>query len=243
LDSKDDLDAIYQIALFLHAAYAVGPSQAGSVSVPGLKLIAADQESVGPSTISLSVTAAGIPGDAGMAIRSQSGTCLWYAFVKEEERYGTGEPCTGTSALNGSSPNLPADSPWQVAADQPVDSDPQAVFAAQAKATQSTLRNTLVAAKVFFTDAGNFTAASPEALQEIEPSIVFVRLGAPSVVPDTVSVAFTRSQFGAAALSKNGTCYWIAENLAVSGTHYGQGEPCTGMNAMTAASSRWPTDG
>jgi hypothetical protein len=239
LDSKDDLDAIYQIALFLHAAFAVGPSQVRSVTVPGVTLIAADQASVGPSTISLAVTAAGIPGDAGMAIRSQSGTCLWYAFVKDEERYGSGEPCTGTSALDGSSPDLPADSPWQVVADRRVESDPQAMFAAQAKATQSTLRNTLVAAKVFYADAGSFTGVSPEALQKIEPSIMFVRPDARSVVPETVSVAVIGNQFGAAALSENGVCYWITENAGVSGTRYGQGTPCTGTGALGATDNSW----
>jgi hypothetical protein len=226
------MKAFQALGLFFSAANAADPSQPRTVSVPGVQLIAADQRSVGPTTISLSTTAAGAHGDVAVAIRSDSGVCIWYAYVQSQDRYGSGEPCTAIAALSGSKPDLTADSPWHLMDDRK-----------QATAAQSTLRNALVAAKTSYSDTGTFTDTTLEKLQAIEPTISFVAAGTPSADADTVSFAIVGEAFGAAALSDNGTCYWITEDVGVSGTQYGQGTPCTGTAALAARGTSWKAGG
>jgi hypothetical protein len=230
-DDQDDLDSIRKMGQFVDAADNVDWTGVRSLVIPGITLLEADQPSVGPETISLALMG---NGDYGMAILSPSGTCLWYAFLGNEDRFGTGQACTAVAAVGGSTTTLPADSPWHVVVDQ--------AAPLQAKAAQSTLRNALVAAKVFYSDAGTFNGVTVAKLQEIEPNIVFVGAGEPSTTADNVSIAFSGDQFGAAATSANGTCYWIAESLG-SATRYGEGTPCTGAAALAATGTKWKADG
>jgi hypothetical protein len=113
------------------------------------------------------------------------------------------------------------------------------VNAAQAKVAQSVLRNALVAAKTYMTDDGTFNGASPAKLHEIDPYLTFVDADTPVASGRTVSVAIVGDRFAAAALSENGVCYWITENVGVSRTQYGKGTPCTGTGALAATDSSW----
>jgi hypothetical protein len=237
-DDVNDLDAIYQLDQFFRAADDAEPSELPTVSVPGLDIVAGDEESVGPSAISLAVVTNATSVELGVAIRSSSGTCLWYAFVQNEERYGSGEPCTGVSALGGSKPDLSADSPWHVILDQADSADSQTA-SAQARVAQSALRNALIAAKTYMTDDGTFNGVSPAKLHDLDPTLTFVDADTPVAAADTVSFAIVGERFAAAALSENGICYWITEDVAVSRTKYGQGTPCTGTGALAATDSSW----
>jgi hypothetical protein len=237
----NDLDAIYQLDQFFVAAADADadPSELLTVTVPGLDIVAGDEESVGPSAISLAVVTTAIPVDLGVAIRSSSGTCFWYAFVQDEERFGSGEPCTGGAALHGSRPVVSADSPWYVVLDHADSSDSRTTSAAQAKVAQSALRNALIVAKTYMTDDGTFKGVSPAKLHAIDPNLTFVDADIPVAAARTVSVAIVGERFAAAALSENGICYWITEDVGVSTTQYGQGTPCTGTGALAATDSSW----
>jgi hypothetical protein len=238
LDDINDVAAIDELGQFLGAADAADHSQIRAVAVGGITLLAADEESVGTLMVSLSATAAGVDGDLAMAVRSGSGTCIWYAFVQGEERFGTGEPCTAAAALDGSSNELSADSPWHLVLDDSSPADAGTKSEAQARAAQSALRNALVVAKTYYSDAGTFAGVTISTLQAIEPTLNFVAADVASSDPDTVSVAFVGDAFGAATVGDNGTCYWITERVG-SPTRYGEGMPCTGTAALAASASAW----
>jgi hypothetical protein len=194
---------------FLQAADSHEVSALEAVTVPGVEMVAADEESVGSSTMSRAVDAAATPVGLALAIRSGSGVCP----APHGERFGSGEPCTGTSALHGSSHYVPADSPWQLVLDMTRSSDPRTAAAAQAKVAQSALRNALLAAKAYFTVDGTFDSVSPDKLHELDPYLTFVDGNTPVAATATVSVAIVGNRFAAAALAGNGICYWITENF------------------------------
>jgi hypothetical protein len=54
--------------------------------------------------------------------------------------------------------------------------------------------------------------------------------------PNVVSVQVSPQAWGAAAMSRSGTCFWIRETVA-GGTAYGSGDPCTGAAAMSATNA------
>lgn len=101
---------------------------------------------------------------------------------------------------------------------------------------QSSLRNALVAARVLATDGGGtYDIVSPVALASVEPDLSYV--SEPANGPGVVSVAVSGTEFGAAALSSTGTCFWIHDGLG--GTFYGDGDPCTGVAALAASQAAW----
>ena len=56
-----------------------------------------------------SVSVLGQGQDFGAAVRSQSGKCFWIRdSVGSGTAYGTGEPCTGSAALQAANPAFPA---------------------------------------------------------------------------------------------------------------------------------------
>jgi type IV pilus assembly protein PilA len=114
---------------------------------------------------------------------------------------------------------------------------------AQDRAAQSSLRNGLAAAKTLYTDGSTFltpdVAGTITELNAIEPSLTFQV--ADSDGPTVVSVDAADQEFGAAALSESGTCFWINELSAGAGagTTYGTGADCGGGDAMAAAGQQW----
>ena len=116
---------------------------------------------------------------------------------------------------------------------------------AQNRAAQSSLRNTLVAAKTSYTDTSDYSGATTTGLQAIEPSLQYVAAGTASTGPNVVSVAVSgtgSTVFSAAALSQSNTCYWIMDDASStgSGTKYGSGATCTGTAAAAAAGTAFP---
>ncbi|MDH5313631.1 MAG: type II secretion system GspH family protein [Actinomycetota bacterium] len=123
---------------------------------------------------------------------------------------------------------------------------------AQNRAAQSSLRNTLAAAKTAYTDTSDFAGATTTGLDAIEPSLSYVGAGTDSTGPTVVSVTTAAvagnadQEFAAASLSESGDCYWIDEvsTGAGSGTYYGSNTVagatnCSGTDALAAAGASW----
>jgi type IV pilus assembly protein PilA len=90
---------------------------------------------------------------------------------------------------------------------------------AQDRAVQSNVRNAFTAAKVIYSDHGDYTEATVAALAATEPAIGFVDATTPSSGPDAVSVdSVSTTYFVAAARSKSGTCYLVRDDASVGGT-------------------------
>ncbi len=120
---------------------------------------------------------------------------------------------------------------------------------AKDRSAQSSLRNTLTAAKTIYADGQDYNKATATAavvgppayplgaLLAVEPSLAFVVPGTASTDPKTVSVATTASTFYGAAMSSSGTCYYVKDDIN-AGTTYGKtsvAADCTGTKALTAA--------
>ncbi len=119
---------------------------------------------------------------------------------------------------------------------------------AQDKAAQSSLRNSLTAAKTIYTDGENYNDATVDdtgTLKATEPSLDFVAAGTVSGNPKEVSVATSTNQIVMAAVSKGGTCFAIQDVVTPAGqagTSFSKvtGD-CTATNA--ASMTNWDTDG
>jgi type IV pilus assembly protein PilA len=124
---------------------------------------------------------------------------------------------------------------------------------AQNRAAQSSLRNALAAAKTSYTDTSDFSGVSSTGMEAIEPSLDFSDNGV-SAAPGEVSLlvgnvsATDQQQWGGAAMSESGTCYFIREVSAVGlagvdpGTYYGStttAANCDGTHALAATGTGW----
>jgi type IV pilus assembly protein PilA len=118
---------------------------------------------------------------------------------------------------------------------------------AQDKAAQSSLRNSLTAAKTIYTDHEDYTDATPAALLLTEPSLKFVLNGAPSTDPKQISVKTSQSQVTLAAVSKGGTCFAMQDTVsgASAGTQFATvpGATCDADTAFGLPTSAWSPDG
>jgi type IV pilus assembly protein PilA len=110
------------------------------------------------------------------------------------------------------------------------------------RAAQSSLRNSLTAAKTLFTDNNDYTAAGNTALQGVEPSLTFVDNATPSDGPKKVSVkAVSSTEWVAAVWSASNNCYYIRDRSNTAGTTFGGvtsgavQASCTANAADTAA--------
>src|SRR5438132_11959284 len=96
---------------------------------------------------------------------------------------------------------------------------------AQDRAAQSSLRNSLTAAKSKFTDNDSFNGVNAAALQASDPSFTFVD-NAASTGPNSVSVATDNANtYYLVALAKTGTCWAVKDvesNGAGAGVTYGK---------------------
>jgi type IV pilus assembly protein PilA len=121
---------------------------------------------------------------------------------------------------------------------------------AQDRAAQSSLRNSLTAAKTLYTDQNDYSTALPGSattgLQSVEPSLTYVAAATASTDPKTVSVAVTGTGnviWSAAAMSKSGTCYTITDTATGPGTQYGStttAANCTGTwAAANSTAGSW----
>jgi type IV pilus assembly protein PilA len=107
---------------------------------------------------------------------------------------------------------------------------------AQDRAMQSSLRNALTAAKVVYTDHGDYTFATVTALSAAEPAITFVPSGTTPTGQNVVSVNPTSSSYIVmAGQSNSGTCFFLADDESASGigVQYASG-PASSCSASVA---------
>lgn len=119
---------------------------------------------------------------------------------------------------------------------------------AQDRAAQSSLRNTVTAAKAIFTDDETYTPADSAALQSGEPSLVFLASTGTSAEPvEVVVLVNAGDRFVAKAFSKAGKCWYVQDVTGPSGasnagTRWAVDEgpaSCGGAAAPAQASTLW----
>jgi type IV pilus assembly protein PilA len=109
---------------------------------------------------------------------------------------------------------------------------------AQNKSAQSSLRNSLVAAKTAYSDNGSFTGVTIGTLVSIEPGILWSQTGTTSAGPNDVHYTITAGTtaaltvYTAWAKSDGGNCYGIQEDLGASATVFS-----TQVNPATCAAA------
>jgi type IV pilus assembly protein PilA len=108
---------------------------------------------------------------------------------------------------------------------------------AQDGSAKSSLRNTLTAAGVIYTDNESYKDANAKALAQAEGSISYLDSPKSSGGADTVSVS-AKDPFGAAAKSQSGNCFYVLAQ-ANGKTLYGSSKAgkCTGDEAAKYAKS------
>jgi type IV pilus assembly protein PilA len=113
---------------------------------------------------------------------------------------------------------------------------------AQDRAAQSSLRNSVTAAKAIFTDNEDYADATDAALAAGEPALVFKASAVPSTDQNMVSVnpgTTPSSRFVGAVLSKSDKC-WFVQDVVSPGTNPGTKwafNNAPAANSCTAASA------
>ncbi|HEY7667558.1 MAG TPA: type II secretion system protein [Actinomycetota bacterium] len=115
----------------------------------------------------------------------------------------------------------------------------------QDRGAQSDLRNSVLAARIMFTDQANFTSANETStgIVTIVNNQCYVAGGTPSVSTGapvcvsgagtgSISVASNASQFAAARMSNSTTCFLIVDSL--TGTRYGSTTTAANCSATWA---------
>ena len=115
---------------------------------------------------------------------------------------------------------------------------------AQDRAMQSSLRNALTAAKVVFSDHGDYTQATPAGLTAVEPALTFVTSTSISPGPNVVSVnPASASYIVLAGESRSGTCFFLSDDASASGVGVqyakGSGATCDANAAPVAGDPSW----
>ena len=107
---------------------------------------------------------------------------------------------------------------------------------AQDRAVQSSVRNALIAAKVIYSDHGDYTEATVAALAATEPAIGFVDATTPPSSPNAVSVdSVSTTYFVAAGQSKSTACFFVRDDASVGGTGERYAKTTTGACTASAA--------
>ncbi len=113
---------------------------------------------------------------------------------------------------------------------------------AQDRAAQSSLRNSLTAAKTIYTDAEAYTTADAAGMLSVEPSLTF-NDGTGSTGPTNVNVySPTPNEIYLGTQSKSGDCFWTYDDAAGTGTKYAKGTAASGgvcADTAPATPSGW----
>jgi type IV pilus assembly protein PilA len=113
---------------------------------------------------------------------------------------------------------------------------------AQNKSAQSSLRNSLVAAKTAFSDTGSWGGITAASLQAVEPSITFIGNVASSRPNDvgTLIQGGTAGSYTAWSESDSGTCYGIQERVGSATEYYTvTAATCGPLTLATAWTTKW----
>lgn len=113
---------------------------------------------------------------------------------------------------------------------------------AQDRAAQSNLRTAQNTALIIYTDDADFRQASVANLRVAEPSVTWRGANGVSRSESNVSISnpLGGDEWGAAAMSDSGTCFFI--HLRSDGsTQYASSDStsCTGSNALSATGTGW----
>lgn len=116
---------------------------------------------------------------------------------------------------------------------------------AKNRSAQSSLRNSITAAKTIYIDSGDYTTADPASMTLAEPGLQFLTSSA-DVSSDAqhISVTSTSNTFYAAARASNGNCFFAKDDVA-SGTQFATAnstDVCSADGATTTSatwSARW----
>lgn len=113
---------------------------------------------------------------------------------------------------------------------------------AQDRAAQSNLRIAQTTALILFTDDGDFEDATSTGMAAAEPQLNWSAASVASTDDATMSVGPDADfdEFGAAALSDSGTCYFVRVR-ANGSTQYGSSttSTCTSNTARTVTGDSW----
>ena len=109
---------------------------------------------------------------------------------------------------------------------------------AQDRAAQSSLRNSLSAAKTVYTDRQTYAQATDTALDAVEPAINHIEPDEESSGPKLVSVRAETNIWYGAAQSASGTCFAIKDSVS-AGLAFGRvtAGDCKGDEAAADAAS------
>jgi type IV pilus assembly protein PilA len=115
---------------------------------------------------------------------------------------------------------------------------------AQDRAMQSGMRNALTAAKVVYSDHGDYTEATVAGLTTVEPALTFVVATSISPGPNVVSVdPAAASHIVMAGQSRSGTCFFLSDDAGVGGvgTQFARSSSgtCDASSAPAAGSASW----
>jgi type IV pilus assembly protein PilA len=89
---------------------------------------------------------------------------------------------------------------------------------AQDRAMQSSLHNALTAAKVVYSDHGDYTQASTTGLATAEPALSFVGATTSSPGPNVMSVnPVSTSYIVMAGQSRSGNCFFVSDDESAAG--------------------------
>lgn len=109
---------------------------------------------------------------------------------------------------------------------------------AQDRSAQSSLRIAQTSAMVEYTDSSDFGTATVANLKASEPGFTWLSSSSKSTSDKRVSIASNKAgtEWGAAAMSSSGTCFFIRVRATAS-TLYGSSSStsCTGKSALTKA--------
>jgi len=114
---------------------------------------------------------------------------------------------------------------------------------AQDRAMQSGMRNALTAARVVYSDHGDYTEATTAGLAAVEPSLTFVAAGSISPGPNVVSVSpVSVSYIVMAGQSRSGMCYFLSDDASAGGVgvQYAKGTgACDASSAPALGAVSW----
>ncbi len=117
---------------------------------------------------------------------------------------------------------------------------------AQDRAVQSSIRNALTAAKVVYSERGDYTPATVAGLSAAEPGIKFVDAATTPNGQNQVSVEpVSASYFRAAGQSLSGKCFFLSDDESTTGVGVlyasASGASCSAGSAPAAGDPSWTT--
>jgi type IV pilus assembly protein PilA len=116
---------------------------------------------------------------------------------------------------------------------------------AQDRATQAGLRNGLIAAKVIYSDHGDYTEATVAGLSSVEPSLTFLDAASSPSAPNALSVdPATKTYIVMGSQSKSGTCFFVSDDASAptgTGVLYAKsaGGGCAAASAPAPGDAAW----